>query len=439
MLKLFLMMIMMISMIFVLSSLEIMLLLLVLFLAVFITMMKGGIWDVYLVLGSDLMSMNLVLLSVWITFLMLFASFKMNLYDNNFFLFYSLFMLCMLMLCFYSMNLLGFYVFFESVLFPIIMLIFNWGNQPERLQAGIYMLMYTLFGSLPLLVIMIMNGDNTLMYLYMIWDEKSIGMLFYLMMLGFLVKIPMFLLHLWLPKAHVEAPIAGSMILAAVLLKLGVYGIYRFKMFFMMEMLSMGYLIMVISCLGGMMVGFICMFQTDIKSLIAYSSICHMGIVLGGMMNMNFWGSFGSLLLMIGHGLCSSGLFCLGNMMYERFYTRSIMLLKGLGKIFPNLSLWWFFLSVVNMSAPPSMNLFGEIFLFGSLLKFSIFFIYPLMMISFISACYSLYMYSYINHGDGWSLWSVSMISMREYLLMFFHFSPLLIWVLKMECFFWWL
>nr|QLD97188.1 NADH dehydrogenase subunit 4 [Ixodes simplex]QLD97201.1 NADH dehydrogenase subunit 4 [Ixodes simplex] len=433
-------MIMMLGMSMFFSGISMMNVLFFMFILVFKQLMSGGDSDMIFDFGGDMMSINLLLLSVWVFFLMFLSSFKGGLYNNKYFMFYLFLMMFFLFICFFSLNLMMFYFFFEAVLFPIIMMIFNWGNQPERLQAGVYMLLYTLLGSMPLLVLMLVYGEMTLSYLLLdFWFKPSMGWFFLLMMLGFLVKVPMFFVHLWLPKAHVEAPISGSMILAAVLLKLGVYGIYRFKMFFMEEMMEIGYILVVISVLGGMNVGIMCLFQTDIKSLIAYSSICHMGVVLGGMMNLNFWGSYGSLLLMLGHGLCSSGLFCLGNMLYERFFTRSVMLLKGMMKIFPSMSLWWFLFSIVNMSAPPSMNIFGEIFLMGGLLKFSLLFIFPLMITSFLSACYSLYMYSYINHGGGWVMWSIKPISIREYMLLFYHFYPLVVWVMKMDCFLNWL
>nr|UER94082.1 NADH dehydrogenase subunit 4 [Ixodes scapularis] len=434
MLKLLISLFMMIWMSMFLKGMELMLVLFSFLSMVFLNYVDGGM--MMYKLGGDLLSMNLFMLSVWMMILMLLASFKEMLYENKYFKFYLFFMLFLLYMCFYSTNLMMFYFFFESILFPIIMMIFNWGNQPERLQAGIYMLMYTLFGSLPLFIIMFMFKDYSLNYLYMEFLKfKTMGLLFFLMMLGFLVKVPMFFLHLWLPKAHVEAPISGSMILASVLLKLGIYGIYRFKMFFFKELMEMSWVLMIISILGSMIVGVMCLFQTDLKALIAYSSVCHMGLVLSGIMSMNFLSSFGSLLLMLGHGLCSSGLFCLGNMLYERFFTRSLLLLKGMNKIFPSVSLWWFLMSVFNMAAPPSMNIFGEIFLMGSLLKLSMMFLFPLMILLFLSAGYSLYLFSYINHGEGWIMWAVNSITAREHLLMYFHFFPLIIWILKMECF----
>lgn len=358
------------------------------------------------------------------------------LYENKYFKFYLFFILFLLYICFYRTNLIIFYFFFESILFPIIIIIFNWGNQPERLQAGIYILIYTLFGSLPLFIIIFIFKDYRLNYLYIEFLKfKTIGLLFFLIMLGFLVKVPMFFLHLWLPKAHVEAPISGSIILASVLLKLGIYGIYRFKIFFFKELIEIRWVLIIISILGRIIVGVICLFQTDLKALIAYSSVCHIGLVLRGIIRINFLSSFGSLLLILGHGLCSSGLFCLGNMLYERFFTRRLLLLKGINKIFPSVSLWWFLIRVFNIAAPPSINIFGEIFLMGSLLKLRIIFLFPLIILLFLRAGYSLYLFSYINHGEGWIIWAVNSITAREHLLIYFHFFPLIIWILKIECF----
>nr|YP_010329436.1 NADH dehydrogenase subunit 4 [Haemaphysalis kitaokai]UNO53880.1 NADH dehydrogenase subunit 4 [Haemaphysalis kitaokai] len=389
--------------------------------------------------NMDLMGLMMIFLSIWISFLMLMASTNNNVNENKNFIFYIMMMLFFLIICFSTSNLLAFYFFFEAVLFPIIMMIFGWGSQPERLQAGFYMLMYTLFGSVPMLTMILIFKKTSLMYLYMEFQNFEMGLLFVFLILGFMVKIPVFFFHLWLPKAHVEAPISGSMILAGVLLKLGIYGIFRFKWFFLKELILMSHFLMVVSIWGSVIISIFCLFQVDIKSLIAYSSVCHMGIVFSGTLNFFFYSSYGSLLLMIGHGLCSSGLFCLANFFYERFFTRSMILLKGMQKIFPSLVLWWFLFSIINMSAPMTMNLFGELFLFLSILKFSMVFIIPSMIIIFMSACYSIYMYSYLNHGEGWILWSYMNISMREYMVMFLHLFPLSLWFMKMDLFFKWI
>nr|QVV23876.1 NADH dehydrogenase subunit 4 [Hyalomma anatolicum]QVV23889.1 NADH dehydrogenase subunit 4 [Hyalomma excavatum] len=383
---------------------------------------------------ADLMSLSMINLTIWISFLMILASNFLKIFKNKFFLAYTMMMMMFLILCFSAENLLMFYLFFESVLFPIMMMIINWGNQPERLQAGFYMLMYTVFGSLPLLILML-NKNITLSIIYNWWIFSSMGMMFFFMMLAFLVKIPMFLFHIWLPKAHVEAPVAGSMILAGVLLKLGFYGLYRFKNFFFIDLLNYSIIFMLVSIWGAVMISITCFFQIDVKSLIAFSSVSHMGVALSGCLTFFLYGSYGMLMMMIGHGLCSSALFCLSNLLYERFFTRNMFLIKGMMLIFPNLTLWWFLFSVINMSAPMTMNLFGELFLSVSLMKYSFFFIGPISLLIFFSACYSMYMYSYINHGKSWILYSNKPISCREYTLLMLHLFPMVIWFFKMNFF----
>nr|YP_010550085.1 NADH dehydrogenase subunit 4 [Ornithodoros phacochoerus]AIZ58642.1 NADH dehydrogenase subunit 4 [Ornithodoros phacochoerus]UYL27153.1 NADH dehydrogenase subunit 4 [Ornithodoros phacochoerus] len=385
----------------------------------------------------DLLGFMMMELSIWISMLMFMASMNLNIFSEKMFKFYVFLMTVFLVLCFSVNNLFFFYLCFESVLFPIVMIIMGWGMQPERLQAGLYMLFYTLFGSFPLLVFILFFYNMNLIYIY--WMEFSVGVVMMFMgMVGFLVKMPMYMLHIWLPKAHVEAPVSGSMILAAVLLSLGVYGLIRMIFFFTREVVDFSYIFMSMAIMGGLIISLICLCQVDVKSLIAYSSVCHMGISLGGILSMSSWGYWGNLMMMLGHGLCSSGLFCLANFFYERVYTRSMILLKGIGVIFPFFSLWWFMFSVINMAAPPSMNLGGEIFLIGSMIKWSFLMIIPVGLISFLTAAYSLYMYSYINHGSGWVLFGGRMMDLRELLLVFFHLVPLLLWILKVEFFLEW-
>nr|YP_009000420.1 NADH dehydrogenase subunit 4 [Argas lagenoplastis]AHF21608.1 NADH dehydrogenase subunit 4 [Argas lagenoplastis] len=422
------------------SSLEIVVILLVIFLLFTMIVDWESMWMSYVLemFSMDMMSIGLILLSLWISVLMLLAAFNLPMINEKSFFFYLLLMTFLLVMCFSLSNLFMFFIFFESVLFPIIMMVLNWGVQPERLQAGIYMLFYTLFGSFPLFVYLL-TSNFSVNFIYLFMKSDTVWSIFFLLIvMAFIVSVPMFLVHLWLPSAHVEAPIVGSMILAGVLLKLGIYGLYRFKPFIIMISFDWNSVMLSISILGGLIISLVCLTQVDLKSLIAYSSICHMGMALGGVFSFNIWGGNGALIMMIGHGLCSSALFCLANFMYERFFTRSLMLLSGLGVIFPFLSLWWFLFCVVNMGAPPSMNFFAEIMLLGSMLKYSFFLVMPLFFLSFFSACYSLYMFSYTQHGKGWVFFGISMISTREYLLMFLHFFPLVVWVFKMELFMNW-
>nr|ALO77236.1 NADH deshydrogenase subunit 4 [Elmis aenea] len=399
--------------------------------------------NISLSFGVDLFSFMMIILSFWICSLMILASEK--LYKNNFYYNYFSFLMILLMFflfcTFATMNLFLFYLFFEASLIPTLILILGWGYQPERIQAGIYLLFYTMFASLPMLisVFYVYNKFNSLDYFFMTIIDSHL-VLYLCMNFVFLVKIPMFFVHLWLPKAHVEAPVSGSMILAGIMLKLGGYGMMRLMIIFISIGVKINYFFVMISMIGGVMVSLICLRQSDMKSLIAYSSVAHMGMVLGGIMTLNYWGFCGSFLMMIAHGLCSSGLFCLANISYERLMSRSLFLNKGLINLMPSMSLWWFLFCSSNMAAPPSLNLLGEIMLINSLVSWNFLTMISLSFISFLSAAYSLYLYSYSQHGKLYSgLYSFSLGYIREYLLLFLHWVPLNILFLKSEYFVLWI
>nr|ARH54710.1 NADH dehydrogenase subunit 4 [Romualdius bifoveolatus] len=388
-------------------------------------------------LGTDLLSFILILLSFWICSLMILASEKIFSTDNFYglFMFMVLILLLSLVLTFSSMNLFVFYLFFEISLIPTLLLIMGWGYQPERISAGVYLLFYTLLVSLPMMISLfyLYSKFNSLEFYF--FSYSLFNMILYCCTnMVFFVKIPMFFIHLWLPKAHVEAPISGSMILAGVMLKLGGYGLLRMMKLFLKIGLSINIIIMVISLMGGVVVSLICIRQSDMKSLIAYSSVAHMGMALSGIMTMSLYGVWGALLMMLAHGLCSSGLFCLSNIAYERTLSRSIYLNKGMINYLPSLSLWWFLLCSSNMAAPFSLNLLGEIMLINSLVVYNSLLMILLFILSFFSAVYSLFLYSFTQHGIlNLSLYSVYQISYREYLLLFLHWFPLNLLFLKSE------
>nr|ANJ70302.1 NADH dehydrogenase subunit 4 [Agriotes obscurus] len=395
--------------------------------------------DVSYFLGCDFLSYFMILLSVWICALMIMASEKLN-SDNyffNFFMFVLLMLMFSLFMTFSSMNIFIFYLFFEISLIPTLILILGWGYQPERIQAGMYMFFYTLFASLPMMVSVFYLYYNFNSFCFFFLNSCIDSVYLYLCTcFVFLVKIPMFFVHLWLPKAHVEAPVSGSMILAGIMLKLGGYGFLRFMPVFLLIGTKINFLFVVVSLFGGFIISLICLRQTDIKSLIAYSSVSHMGLVLGGIMTMNIWGYYGAFVMMIAHGLCSSGLFCLANITYERLGSRSLFLNKGLINLMPSMSLWWFLLSSSNMAAPPSFNLLGEVMLINSLVSWGLMTIIMLMLVSFFSACYTLYLYSCSQHGKLYlGSYSFSLGFVREYLLLFLHWMPLNLLFIKGDFF----
>nr|YP_009532918.1 NADH dehydrogenase subunit 4 [Mantispa japonica]AYG51253.1 NADH dehydrogenase subunit 4 [Mantispa japonica] len=394
-------------------------------------------------MGMDLISYGLIFLSFWICYLMMMASESVysQKYSSIFFSLNILFLLLMLIMSFCSLNLFYFYLFFEASLIPTLFLIIGWGYQPERLQAGIYLLFYTLLASLPMLVSIFYLYDlnKSLMFYYLNLNYGNY--LFYIsMLLAFLVKMPMFFVHLWLPKAHVEAPISGSMILAGIMLKLGGYGLVRVMNLLLNMGLKFNFIWVSISLMGGFLVSLICLRQVDLKSLIAYSSVSHMSLVIAGIMSLTYWGFTGSYTLMIAHGLCSSGLFCLANMSYERSGSRSLFINKGMMNFMPSLCMWWFLLSSANMAAPPTLNLLGEISLLNSIISWSWLTMILLSLVSFFSAAYTLFLYSYTQHGDLYSgLYSSMNGSVREYILLMLHWFPLNYLILKSEVIFLWL
>nr|YP_008475505.1 NADH dehydrogenase subunit 4 [Pseudogobius javanicus]AGT18670.1 NADH dehydrogenase subunit 4 [Pseudogobius javanicus] len=347
-----------------------------------------------------------------------------------------------LIMAFSATEVLLFYVMFEATLVPTLILITRWGNQAERLNAGTYFLFYTLAGSLPLLValLLLQNTTGSLSLLTLpyaaAFPMTSFADKFWwaACLLAFLVKMPLYGMHLWLPKAHVEAPIAGSMVLAAVLLKLGGYGMMR--MMTILEPLTkeLSYPFIVLALWGVIMTGSICLRQTDLKSLIAYSSVGHMGLVAGGILIQTPWGFTGALILMIAHGLTSSALFCLANTNYERTHTRTMVLARGLQMALPLMASWWFIGSLANLALPPLPNLMGELMIITSLFNWSWTTIALTGAGTLITAGYSLYMFLMTQRGPlPPHMMALPPSHTREHLLLTLHLVPLLLLITKPE------
>nr|AVW86051.1 NADH dehydrogenase subunit 4 [Branchinotogluma japonicus] len=392
---------------------------------------------------SDQLSSSLVTLTTWISALMMIASSKILISQNKplFFTFNTMLLTIILCLCFSLSNFISFYIMFESSLIPTLIMILSWGYQPERLQAGMYLMLYTIVASLPLLltitILMNSNGTISMMIPHMSTQifSKPIEYMWWMMtILAFLVKMPIYMFHLWLPKAHVEAPIAGSMVLAGLLLKLGGYGLLRMSMLYPMLMYKLSPMTNSLALWGGVITSFICLRQSDIKSLIAYSSIGHMALVIMGTSLLSPWGWQGALTMMIAHGLSSSCLFALANMTYESTHTRSLFLTKGILCLFPSISFWWFIMVISNMAAPPSINLFAEISLLMSAIWASNTYLIPLGVSSFLAAAYSLFLYTTTNHGSYSQIFNPMMImSSNSFSLCLFHALPIFTLIFKPE------
>nr|AWW89637.1 NADH dehydrogenase subunit 4 [Glossogobius giuris] len=391
-------------------------------------------------MAIDNLSTPLLVLTCWLLPLMILASQNhtksepVNRQRTYISLLISLQML--LILAFSATEIILFYVMFEATLIPTLVIITRWGNQTERLNAGTYFLFYTLAGSLPLLVaLLVLQNSHGSLSLLMMPHTPQIPMqsiadkLWWAgCLLAFLVKMPLYGMHLWLPKAHVEAPIAGSMVLAAVLLKLGGYGMIRIMPALEPLTKELSYPFIILALWGVVMTGSICLRQTDLKSLIAYSSVGHMGLVAGGILTQTPWGLTGAIILMIAHGLTSSALFCLANTNYERTHSRTMVLARGLQIILPLMTAWWFIASLANLALPPLPNLMGELMIITSLLSWSWWTIILTGLGTLITAGYSLYMFLMTQRGPlPQHIISTSPSHTREHLLMALHLLPLLL------------
>nr|AIU45740.1 NADH dehydrogenase subunit 4 [Drepane punctata]AJW76255.1 NADH dehydrogenase subunit 4 [Drepane longimana] len=352
-----------------------------------------------------------------------------------------------LIMAFGATEIIMFYVMFEATLIPTLVLITRWGNQTERLNAGTYFLFYTLAGSLPLLVALLLLQNNTgtlslltlqyappfspSTYAHKLWWAGCL--------LAFLVKMPLYGVHLWLPKAHVEAPIAGSMILAAVLLKLGGYGIVRILTVLEPLTKELSYPFIILALWGLIMTGSICLRQTDLKSLIAYSSVSHMGLVIAGILSQTSWGFTGAIILMIAHGLTSSALFCLANTNYERTHSRTMVLARGMQMALPLMASWWFIASLANLALPPLPNLMGELMIITAMFNWSWWTLALTGAGTLITAAYSLYMFLMTQRGPlPTHITALNPTHSREHLLITLHLLPLILLITKPELIWGW-
>lgn len=311
--------------------------------------------------------------------------------------------LILFLTCFAS-SFLIFFIFFEIRLWPLIFLILGWGYQPERLKAGLWIAMYTLLASLPLLVLILFLRSNVNMSVIRgairrMRNSNWRPLIFLTITAAFFAKFPIFFFHLWLPKAHVEAPVTGSIILAALLLKLAGLGLFFVLPLWVNSFLTSFIFFFILT--GGRLVRILCVWQKDAKVLVAYSSVSHMAFAARALI----WGASKSSLLarimiILAHGISSSFMFCIANSIYIRRGTRVFTLQKRVLNNFPLFIFRLFFASIANIAGPPRVNFFAEVFSVLNLMSVSYFSAGVLALIIFLAAAYSLILYLSLCQGS---------------------------------------
>lgn len=357
-------------------------------------------------LGVDGISLFFILLTTLLIFLCILISWTSVEINIKEFLIAFLIMEFFLIGVFSILDLLLFYIFFESVLIPMYLIVGIWGSRERKIRAAYFFFLYTLLGSVLMLLSILYiyyqvgttNYEILLTFIFSKTEQKFLWLSFFG---SFATKVPMVPVHLWLPEAHVEAPTAGSVILAGVLLKLGTYGFLRFSFpLFPEASCYFAPIVYLLSVIGIVYTSFTAIRQTDFKRIIAYTSVAHMNLVMLGLFSFNTIGLEGAILQSLSHGFVASALFLIIGIVYERHHTRMVKYYGGLVHTMPLYTFIFLFFTMSNIGLPGTGSFVGEFLILVGSFKTNptATFISATSMI--IGGCYSLWLFNRISYGN---------------------------------------
>ena len=359
----------------------------------------------YYTIGIDGISLFFVILTTFLSIICILISWgSVSNYLRDY-------LICFLMLEFFLiqvfcvLDLFLFYIFFESVLIPMFLIIGVWGSRVRKIRAAYQFFLYTLIGSLlmllALLFIYVYAGTTDLQFLWQVEFSETVQILLWIAFFAsFAVKIPMIPFHIWLPEAHAEAPTAGSVILAGILLKMGGYGFLRFSLpMFPTASIFFTPLIFTLSLLAVIYASLTTLRQIDLKKIIAYSSVSHMGFVTIGIFSLNVQGIEGSIILMLSHGLVSSALFLCIGFLYDRYKTRVIKYYGGLIQTMPIFGIFLLFFTFANLGFPGTSSFIGELLVLLGAFQVSVSMTFFAALGMVLGSAYSIWLFNRVAFG----------------------------------------
>jgi hypothetical protein len=384
--------------------------------------------NLYFLLGIDGISIFFFILSSLLIFLCILFVWNEDLLKEYMIILILLDLL--LLIVFSTLDILFFYIFFEAILIPMYLMIGIWGSRERKIRAVYLFFFYTLISSLLMLfaLLYIYSKTGTFNYEYLYFVKFSYEEQYWLWLaffFSFASKMPLFPFHIWLPEAHVEAPTVGSVLLAGILLKLGVYGFLRFNInLFPDASFFFAPAVYLLSILGIIYASMSALRQTDLKRIVAYSSVAHMNLVTMGIFSFTMIGMEGAILQSISHGFVSGAMFLLIGILYSRYHSRLIYYFSGLTHTMPIYSSFFFLFTMSNIALPGTSSFVGEFLILLGIFKTNIISSIFASLGVILCGSYSLWLYNRLCFGNlkNLNILNYKDINLREFIILFILF-----------------